>query len=295
MIPQIINKIKDECIDGIKSFYHYTTIDGIDGIITKKLLFATNIFYLNDIKEYIDVFNLFNKYCENNKETIDKYEFFDEFIGYADFINKNTLNHEVYVCSLTLKNDDLSQWRAYSGNGGYQIGFKKENLELLVQENGFNFYPCIYDDDTKNKIIKELIEGAIKRYEENYKLYKGDIEELERKIRIWLMNELTLCAPIFKNSSFKDECEWRLFINKPNDFSNQLYRKKDNLLIPYIEFNLEKDNQMYLSEILIGPGKNSGLSLKSIHSYMKTKIDNDNLNFNIDNIKLASVPYRSSW
>ncbi len=104
--------------------YHYTSLDGLLGIIKDKAIWATNILYLNDASEInyskrllIDQIYAYKNDILMDKESIYKLKFIDKLI---DNINEYITDKEhsgFFVCSFSEKKDLLSQWRGYCPEG----------------------------------------------------------------------------------------------------------------------------------------------------------------------------------
>jgi DUF2971 family protein len=123
--------------------YHYTTPEGLMGIVKNQELWATSVFFLNDIAEFKHGIELGRDHLEalfNNTE--------------------KTKDTTIYVCSFSEEPDDLSQWRAYCPMGGFAIGFPKERLWKLAGHRGYSFGGCIYSAKDKTQVITLAVKVA---------------------------------------------------------------------------------------------------------------------------------------
>lgn len=142
--------------------YHYTTAEGLHGIIKDQYLRATNISFLNDAEER-------NRYFDKRMPLVLRQaiqSFFDERIKKPDFLVRIEQNggyekividtsdelttkirkvayamDEPYVVSFCGTKDTriardglLSQWRAYGADGGYAIVFDTNELESVLKD-----------------------------------------------------------------------------------------------------------------------------------------------------------------
>lgn len=145
--------------DIYKYLYHYTTWDGLIGIIKSQTLWATHYKFLNDYSEI----NLFrNKLVELMLPHVrDSYEQLIsnspgvlkkiEDAGGIDSVVKhdtevlvdmqyNITSNDIYILSFCGEQDDcyindnglLSQWRGYGAGGGISIVFNTKKLETLL-------------------------------------------------------------------------------------------------------------------------------------------------------------------
>jgi len=244
--------------------YHYTTVSGLKGIIENKKIWATNINYLNDWKEFREFVDPFLSRFKGSG--IEKHigEIFDKH------------SRTIYVCSFSSKADDLSQWRGYSPSAsGFSIGFSYSKLKRMLPPGElFSLYQCKYDAKDK----KDEINNVVKR---NVKSDRPDIHDLTK-----IITELTARAPCYKNEKFKAEDEWRL-VNFVKDEPIK-FREGKTILIPYIEIDLTKEGCDFpIESICIGPTPyitQSALSIKMLLEYN-----------GLSNVKIikSNVPYRT--
>jgi len=121
--------------------YHYTSPDGILGILKNKELRFTDCQYLNDKGEFIYIRKPLEKaYKEIIKNRNKTYEFFKDFINelfarpYDDFSSRNDFeenrssydfdtvfkfNHHYVLCA-SMNPDTANMWNYYVKNGVYQ-------------------------------------------------------------------------------------------------------------------------------------------------------------------------------
>jgi hypothetical protein len=114
----------------ITTLYHYTTVEGLKGIIEKNELWATSAYYLNDSAEMFYGYNVLrevlDQWLKENKQTEDSIA-----LGLArqlrssfeDLFEKRLLK-PIYIACFCEKDNLLSQWRAYGQLGGYSVGFR---------------------------------------------------------------------------------------------------------------------------------------------------------------------------
>ena len=145
--------------------YHYTTAEGLKGIISSQQLWATHIEYLNDVEEHIGFFtrrlpDLLDKPVREalaeamKKPAIPIPDDFDKEGAVQE--DKNVLckmirDHTLafnnpYVSSFcgvsspeAARDGLLSQWRGYGSDGGYAIVFETKGLDLLLAAENKTF------------------------------------------------------------------------------------------------------------------------------------------------------------
>ncbi len=267
----------------IPILFHYTGFDSLLSITRTKELWATNIHYLNDYEEFKNALSIAKQrikttQAKQNKETT---QFLDQISSRIDAIE--TLN--LHIVSFTANGDLLSQWRAYCPNGGVSVGFRYDDLQELAQKNKFSIRKCIYDEKSKNEIIKEVVDMHLEFYKEG--------EDANMLINGFI-TVLATIAPCFKNQAFEEEQEWRL-VSEPisvND-PNVDIRARTDMMFPYFRFSLdglpEKKRKTNLSfdRFIIGPSANSELSSSAMGYFLnKYKLSYDHIGY-------SQIPYRT--
>lgn len=122
------------------TLYHYTSVDGFEGIVKNNAIRMTKSEFLNDpndchlfvklTRKYLDkhkeyVKGLIESLNSNNSEIEELYETKDcDLIRYVEYIQKNI---GLYVLSLTNREDEMNMWNYY-GHGGIQLKFQEEKL-----------------------------------------------------------------------------------------------------------------------------------------------------------------------
>ncbi len=105
-----------------KCLYHYTSQEGLLGILKNKNLWMTNVLYLNDSSEFSYVDNLINsellKYKSKELVVLDLIE---ALLNYLRRSTENEIFIHVFSLSEKRDGDDISQWRAYCPNVGNEL------------------------------------------------------------------------------------------------------------------------------------------------------------------------------
>jgi len=219
------------------NLWHYTTVEGLGGILKNQTFWASDYRYLNDASEIIHSKEIIisqllprimevvkNMYSDNSqaKAVIDSHggpektaqeEARDTAeLLYDSLLNSPDLGHIPHVLSFCEATEDdefvqrnglLSQWRSYGKDGGYAIVLHKENLiELFRKEEDKFYYGIIGDgaieyENEISKISDELIKHLKNIGEFAFEHYKKTIS---RK---------SLPAPMESNLSALTECMLR--------------------------------------------------------------------------------------
>ena len=276
-IPSLINSIYvDEVKKGEgENYWHYTSVNGVLGIFDEYIkgvynsmdgaakrvkecsVYASNIRFMNDSKEYEEGNELFCKLCNGTSG-----ECKEKLLA-----SQNVKNDNIYLISFCGKGDLLSQWKWYGKDSGVSLRFNLESTKYqtfsYVTKDGKEVGEdtVLYDDMTKPIAV---------RYDEKEKtkLFK----ELLRNRSIVSASAYHLVKPVFvpfcKDEGFSEEKESRLVFYyadlKPYGSSfpkfNFVYNKSEAGRVKPaldVKFSLKdnmKDN--IVSEMIVGPGIN---------------------------------------
>ena len=215
----LIKAFDDPCSGLI---YHYTSAEGLRGIIENSEIWLTNVAFVNDRTEcraLQEERNLFIDSDFANKYVRDKWH---------SFIRNPYNDKDTYIASFSRGKESLEQWRAY---GNFRIGFVAN--ELITRR--FNLYQCVYrKEEIKKWILKK---GKVKEWE-------GD--SLDDQYKRGATFQLIYAASRkFKNYHFSKEKEvritvvshhtWEPYSNSPSMFANDppiYYRDHPTYKIP---------------------------------------------------------------
>jgi len=137
-----------------KHVYHYTTVDGLKGIVATGSLFATEITFLNDSSELAYANQHIRKYAASADSS---------HLGRLLLTELNeTLDAgrvDLYVSCFCDSGDLLSQWRAYAAQGaGYALEFDWNKIQKKCAAMG-NAIPgrIEYDEGCQEQLIAAVI------------------------------------------------------------------------------------------------------------------------------------------
>lgn len=246
-----------------RNVHHYTDLNALISILGKDkiTLRATNISYLNDIRELKEGLEIAQK-----TENI--------------YILPETMRN-YYITSFSNCDDNLSMWGMYAANGsGCSISFDFECLK-----NGYEIIVrCAYGEENIKRYLKNFT-GLI----ENGKITPFGTPNLTQEIiekgKADLYNSIILTTCLMgKNQAYEHEQEIRGIV-QCNDSQSIKFRLKNNYIVPYIEVDLPKET---LKAITIGPTSNTELTIQSIKNFLLIN------GYDVNNIitKASKIPYR---
>mgnify|MGYP000214788872 FL=1 len=226
--------------------YHYTSADGLKGILESKSLWATNAEYLNDfreIKEGIDTINSLRQGLSEFSQTRLE-EIYAEIRGIplkdiknkmqsADIDNANkflasfwgTLDEnelsDIYTVSFTTERDSLNHWLTYgSEQTSYCIKFNKDKLHdnsYFIRHKFLSDYAGVIYEPTKemlNLLIKKHLPEVLD-YSLDESLDKNELNGKLSKLVIEAFNDIAFEVASIKNKAFMYEKEYRFTLYSP--------------------------------------------------------------------------------
>jgi len=290
VIKSLADKVYQEQPERV--LYHYTSISGMMGIVSSKVLWASEIRYLNDAAELKHLQQLVVNVVQQVGEHTDAVsEISRQFrMWLTERVQHGPL---VFVISLTERGNLLSQWRGYTPHGqGVSIGFAPEHLAQNTASSCFTLGRCIYDPNRQNEIVVALLNAIVaeaqnrgpsdnKHPSQSYHAYFEEVEE----------HVLRICA-LLKHPSFVEESEWRAVSQAhPNYVIPPIkYRLGKSFLIPYIELPLAQPGEgLQMPHVIVGPTPTANLSMASISMYLSKYASTTKP----PSVQNSQIPYRT--
>jgi hypothetical protein len=273
-----------EAVPPVRFLYHYTSVDGLKGIIENNELWATSAYYLNDsaevfygcgvLSQVLDEWLAENPHPAHSLShglVTDLRQAFGD-----DFLNK-TLIRPIYLVCFCEDDNLLSQWRAYGQSGGYSLGFNVK-IGSRFQNEGFLPEPKVYTgkwvkveyERSKQAAKCKSVLTSLLAIIDNPKL--GDaiaainghpFNEYANFLKVFteiLFEEIVS----FKNEAFKVENEWRIVVAQRELMKQGVddggktptpiyFRCSKGLLVPYVKLNALSLKKLPLASVRSGP------------------------------------------
>ncbi len=270
--------------------FHYTTQNGLLGIIKSKSLRLSDNQYLNDMTEYNHTIDLLKD--EFEKRGYAKFRKYLDTIGsgFDTLLANIKERYPIYVCSFSERGDLLSQWRGYCPNGGgYSIGFDKAHIvKLRKKYKKFNFVRCVYKKKIQQDIIRNFLKDSVSTFQK-FNISNCNDENSKLKFINYFFTMLLTIIPMLKHHTFREEREWRI-VNFIKIKTSQIkFREGKFAIVPYVEFKLaNKREKLNISKIIVGHSPHMELSLKSVKLILSAQ------NVNCVTVKPSRIPYRGS-
>jgi hypothetical protein len=253
---ELLNRWHQRHLTIPRLLYHYTTAEGLVGILNTQSFWMTNIRYMNDFSElqYATTLAL-NVIATKRKQCAGKPMLAEFFRRTENSVSPFRKGNEVFAASLCEEGNLLSQWRAYGNRGGgYAIGIDFFHL-LRFLPRRCALRKVIYDPDDQQKILGQAIDslcGFVEKMTEGLDIKEADARNILPKccsILPRILGEHLVC---FKHPEFAEEKEWRLIatidcdlvLNRNEDSNLLKFRTFRGNIVPYVEVSLQTRRQL---------------------------------------------------
>ena len=224
-------------MDEGEKIYHYTTIDALINIVSRKELWVTKWDYLNDMDELTVAEDVCAVVLREENVKSEVIQDVKKYI--KENIRGSALSDSYYICSFSRNRDSQLLWSNYSNYDGIniEVDFAKfrENLDLSIMWDGLVNYDL---ESQKECLIKTFYDEFIDVDDfGNIKSLK-EINNLQGEAYELLISHMSIICELysmfFKRSCFKGEDEYRfvLTVDKEQKIN---FRNKNSIVIPYIE------------------------------------------------------------
>ena len=295
---------RDEARFVPEQLYHYTSVEGLKGILDSGQIWATQSGYLNDSKEFSYGRELAFDVIQERK-IAHRVPITNVWLNRVATAIKNGIpGGELYVACFCEQGDLLSQWRGYGRGCGYSIRLRpKEIVFSRLPWRLCALVQVIYSPEVQRRLVMEVLdhyiesligfaahftEKAISSFSnsvmsdyidelrDSSKLSSTDfLEEILRYHVSHVSVELDNLFGYFKHPGFEEEKEWRLIhYNSAVQGSPHIeYRILNGILVPYVELPLFWDEEgkpgiFQITQITCGPSSQPDAARTSVEHYV---------------------------
>jgi hypothetical protein len=266
--------------------YHYTTQAGLIGIIENVELWATKVQYLNDASEFTLALDMMRRALERAMSRLSTPS---EKAAAAELSKSLAGLEDINICAASFceNGDLLSQWRGYAGSGGgYAVGLHTDRLTQIAERNNFALGRCIYDVETQQKIVEQVVHYCI----ENETDWNAD--------RRWgfhgpLAELLFKYGAYFKHAKFAEEAEWRLVSHPVLYAENKLrFRIGRSNVVPYCALPIAHEDGSPIQKVTVGPCPHRDEATRAVTSLLTANGFKEPLN-GWQLVFASDIPYRN--
>jgi len=282
----------------VPNLYHYTTVDGLRGILSSGSIYASHVLYLNDsseVKHALDFAS--NCLAQIEKSAIEVHGVpAKRLCDYGHFFFKGAKilwDEDVYVTSFCEEGDLLSQWRGYA-MGGFAILFAPllSDRKFLVWGDGATkstIAKVMYGDAEKKEALTRILAAGVKA------TAKAGDRELETTLATVTSGQLQTWIHTAKDKSFEHEQEWRIISlvearNQPLKASDGFEtRIVSGQLVPAIRLRPNEQKLLPILGVKCGPNESQELTEKAVTLLLAS------YGYPIDQVSSSRVPFRSRY
>jgi DUF2971 family protein len=236
-----------------ESLFHYTSGEGLLGILRSGVLRGSNYAFMNDRSEFTYGASLLREVVEERS----KHPHDDVDQDYYEAILRadTPIVSELYLSCFCTKGDLLSQWRGYGiQNSRYCLRFSPDQLEAI--HGASPVVPVLYDRSRQRVLLNALLDRHLEG------LYS--VASAERHAFFYLMASCTYACclgafALLKDDSFEEEHEWRsMLLVRPGEYEDRLvFAPAAGLIKPTLPLLRASDgDKLPLREIICGASAN---------------------------------------
>jgi len=255
-----VEEVSKTCREGNGLTYHYCSLDVCKSIIEKQCIWASDMRFMNDNKEFIYGIDIVKKGLSKLKKYVQYQDISKILLDKINEIDLNNITQRFLAC-FSLNGDLRNQWKKYGSKGnGVSIGFAPMDVLIELKPRPFSFFVLYKKKEQMNDCVKQL-NRSFDFYNEN----NSDV------IINSILHYITYLIPKYKSKKFSSENEYRYIFpnyNPKASYSPKIKHRVNNnftLVKPYIELKtvgkFDKENNqeldpnsknLVIKEIIVG-------------------------------------------
>ena len=280
------NPFSDELNSGASNVCHYCTIDTLLSIIENQCLRFTDVRFLNDSTEFLEVIPMIEHVLTNGNYSSSFKQFFlqssiiEDLKSYRQSYSAisnvdqtyKDMPYRTYTCSLSKNCDSLNMWNYYAASSaGVNIGFdfawnmfegsnsyKTNTGKRLSGDIWLSRGLVIYNNFDKEKCVIKFLDHLFNVYSN---LLQLNLLDKYRALLVQAFKEpINNMRCFFKNSHFDGEQEYRIVLKIPEEtlrspksnpnIVNVSFFRRGKVLVPYVDYKFKKSS---ISQIVMNP------------------------------------------
>jgi hypothetical protein len=273
--------------DGL--LYHYTDAGGLLGIVEHRVLWASDVWFMNDTRETRYGLEVMQRTLNAIEPTSGLESEVRETLLDVLATLEERIDLRSYIACLSFNGDQLSQWRAYGRSRGFSIGFDHAKLRQVPHDSSGLDVTCrevVYDTEKQDEMLRVNFRAAVAEAERRSSGLGGTVGDF---VSMFLANALTL-APAFKDPAFVEEKEVRLQLFVESSAKILKFRAGAMGLTPYVDVHLAEEGATTISamqEIIVGPQSNQTEAMRATRQLL------GQYGYEDVEVRLSEVPLRA--
>lgn len=275
-----------------EKLYHYTTAEGVQGIVANKQFIATKSDFLNDKLEFLYALEVFGNLIETYivdkplgqrlyeivKEEMDALAIVKPSCDIVCLPEKEQMSF--YVVSFSKLENSALLWAEFTDFKGYCLGFDYEKLVEGFIGRSFLHGTVIYDEKVQISSLLEALLSCIRRalqeghtdlktfFDEAPEISEDSLREIGKDMAM----VCSVYAMFFKSEFFKGEEEYRFVFSPSMDEhgGQPRFRILDQVFLPFIMVEFDgKETPIPLESVTVGAKNNSDIAVRGVRSFLK--------------------------
>jgi hypothetical protein len=231
--------------------HHYTTAEGLFGIVSKGILWGTNFAYMNDEKEILYGRDLVRELLATRLTTEQRNTpLYLTLTALDDALSGVGEKLDLYVTCFCAEPDLLGLWRAYGPEGGYSIGFRFGERPSVAVPHFWT--KVLYDPATQRAKVEAVIASA----EEAIRKGQSEDPHFLAEVATAVGTRLVTRLSSFKAKAFAEEREWRT-VHMFEESDRVEFARPYGALRPYVELwgssERAASDHLPIEEVHVGP------------------------------------------
>ncbi|MGA3371611.1 MAG: DUF2971 domain-containing protein [Terracidiphilus sp.] len=189
--------------------WHYTTLTGLQGILSSGTIWATEARSTNDETEFVHTRDIALEYLKTSERPDKHFEFAltEAYKVIESVFNKGALSvneTEVFIASFSAAEDLKSQWSDYADRHcGVSIGFDLRYIRPPKGSGiGVTFAPCVYEQADKKSLIRSALSHFVQQSAKNHSQVT-DKNWVATQMKDWAMVQRIYGIPDFDRAAFQ--------------------------------------------------------------------------------------------
>ena len=281
------------CRKGEK-LYHYTTAEGVRGIVENREFMATKSDFLNDKLEFQYAIEVMERLTEKYIVNASFREIFflklQEEIEKLGMITTACEEHpckedglSFYVVAFSKLQNNALLWAEFTDFKGYCLEFDYMKLVEGFEHRVFLHGTVIYDEEEQMSGLLESLLSCIRNlqgegftdletfFEEDVEISEVSLEKLAKEMAV----VVSVYSMFFKKSFFAGEEEYRFIFpplinvigtSKPN------FRLLNQIFLPYIMVEFDRElKEIPLESVMVGAKNNSDIAVRGMKYFLRSE------------------------
>lgn len=273
-----------------EKLYHYTTAEGVQGIVKNKQFIATQRDYLNDKMEFLYAFQvmeaLVNTYIVN--EAL-RHRFLnlveEEMRQLAIAIpscqvdcTEEVVMQQFYVVAFSKLENSALLWAEFTDFKGYCLGFDYARLVEGFQGRVFLHGTVIYDEKVQTQCLLDALLSCIRGgIDRGLSDLEGFFEEESNPGDDCLLSVAedmavvcSIYAMFFKKEFFAGEEEYRFVFSPSGRAQEAGFRIVEQVFLPYIKVEYDDSSAgLPIESVMVGAKNNTDIAVRGVRAFLR--------------------------